>query len=82
MSSLRFVWNAAAPDERLPAESFSATWTGRVLLRGEKGYRWHAFVQGKVHLKIGDRIAFTGESDQPRWISGEAGDYGFGEQPF
>ena len=80
--AIAFVWGAAAPDERLAAESFTAKWSGRVLLRGEGKTRWHAFVQGKVEVRIDDTIVVRGEADKPAWLNGEEFDFGFGEKPF
>ena len=79
---IAFVWGKAAPDERLATGPFTAKWSGRVLLRGEGKTRWHAFVQGKVDVRIDDKVVVRGEADKPAWLSGEEFDFGFGEKPF
>ena len=79
---IAFVWDEASPDERLAAGPFNARWTGRILLRGESRTRWHAFVQGKVEVRIDDKVVVSGESEKPAWVSGEEFDLGFGEKPF
>ncbi len=78
---IAFVWNQYAPDERLAAGPFSAKWSGRILLRGEGKTRWHAFVQGKVEVRIDDKIIVRGEANKPGWVSGDEFDFGFGEKP-
>src|SRR4051794_30708505 len=40
-----FEWQGAAPDERLPASEFTATWQGRLWARGAGEYRLYAYVQ-------------------------------------
>jgi mono/diheme cytochrome c family protein len=77
-----FVWGDAAPDERLPAGTFTARWDGSLLLRIQDTYRFHAFMQGRVVWKVGGQIVLEGEADQPRWISGPEIALSFGDQPF
>ncbi|MBC8113234.1 MAG: hypothetical protein H7062_02560, partial [Candidatus Saccharimonas sp.] len=79
---IAFTWDQAAPDERLAAGPFTAKWIGRILLRGEGRTRWHAFVQGKVEVRIDDKVVVHGESEKPAWVSGDEVDLGFGEKPF
>ena len=79
---IAFMWDKAAPDERLAAGPFTAKWTGRILLRGEGTTRWHAFVQGNIEVRIDDKVVVRGESEHPAWVSGDEFDLGFGEKPF
>ena len=79
---IAFVWNQAAPDERLAAAPFNAKWSGSILLRGEGKTRFHAFVQGKVEVRIDNKVVVCGEADKPAWLSGGEFDFGFGEKPF
>ena len=79
---IAFVWDNASPDERLAAGPFRAEWSGRILLRGEGRTRWHAFVQGKVEVRIDDKVVVSGETEKPTWVSGNEVELGFGEKPF
>src|SRR5437867_12885952 len=65
-----FAWAEAAPDARLPAERFEATWRGLVLIRLEAKHRLHAFVQGDVTVELDGRRVLHGSAKQPQWISG------------
>lgn len=78
---IAFQWADALPDERLPAGKFTANWSGTLLLRSADKYRFHAFVQGKVSLKVDDHIVLEGSSDEPQWISGPETELTFGDQP-
>jgi len=77
-----FVWDKAAPDDRLRPEPFTAQWNGRILLRGEGKTRWHAFVRGRVEVRIDNKVVVRGETGKPAWVSGDEFDLGFGEKPF
>lgn len=76
-----FAWDEAAPDARLSAERFEATWRGLVLVRLEAKHRLHAFVQGDVTVELDGRRVLHGSAKQPRWISGDEFVPGFGERP-
>ncbi len=79
---IAFQWGDGPPDERLPSGSFTANWSGTLLLRSEDKYRFHAFVQGRVHLKVNGQTVVDGKSEQPQWISGAETPLKFGDQPF
>src|SRR4051812_7096947 len=68
---LAFDWATGSPDSRLPAGPFSARWSGQILLRAEGRYRWHAYLQGDLSVRINDQIVFQGQSERPQWISGD-----------
>lgn len=76
-----FAWDKAAPDARLSAERFEATWRGLVLIRLEAKHRLHAFVQGDVTVELDGRRVLHGSAKQPQWISGDEFVPGFAERP-
>ncbi len=76
-----FAWDEAAPDARLSAERFEATWRGLVLIRLEAKHRLHAFVQGEVTVELDGRRVLHGSAKQPQWISGDEFVPGFAERP-
>ncbi|HLQ44760.1 MAG TPA: PA14 domain-containing protein, partial [Planctomycetaceae bacterium] len=76
-----FAWDEAAPDSRLSAERFEATWRGLVLIRLEAKHRLHAFVQGEVTVELDGRRVLQGSAKQPQWISGDEFVPGFAERP-
>lgn len=79
---IAFVWGDAAPDDRLPSGKFTANWSGTLLLRSQDKYRVHAFVQGRVSVKVNQQVVLDGETDRPGWISGPEKDLTFGDQSF
>ena len=80
-SDVAFAWDEAAPDARLSAERFAATWRGFLLVRQEAQHRLHAFVQGEVTVELDGRRVLHGSAKQPQWISGDEFSPGFGERP-
>ncbi|MFM9962840.1 MAG: c-type cytochrome, partial [Planctomycetaceae bacterium] len=80
-SDVAFAWDEAAPDARLSAERFEATWRGLVLIRLEAKHRLHAFVQGEVTVELDGRRVLHGSAKQPQWISGDEFVPGFAERP-
>jgi len=78
---IAFDWQQGSPDLRLPSGPFQARWDGYVLLREEGKYRFHAFLQGTVVIRVNGQIVLEGNSETPAWVSGEPVDLGFGEMP-
>ncbi len=76
-----FAWDEAAPDARVSAERFEATWRGFLLVRQEAKHRLHAFVQGDVAVDLDGHRVLHGSAKQPQWISGEEFVPGFAERP-
>jgi len=76
-----FAWDEAAPDARVSAERFEATWRGFLLVRQEAQHRLHAFVQGDVSVELDGRRVLRGSAKQPQWISGDQFASAFGERP-
>jgi len=68
-------------DERLPPGPLQVEWTGQILLRTEEKYRFHAFVQGAVSVRIGDQEVLTASTNTPQWVSGPEMALRFGEYP-
>lgn len=79
---ISFPWGAASPDPRLPSGPFKAQWSGTLLLRTAGKYQFHAFLQGKVSLKVNGQEVLQGQADAPRWIGGSETALTFGDQPF
>lgn len=78
---LAFNWQDGSPDLRLPPGPFRARWTGKILLRSEGTYRWHAYVQGHLSVRIGESVVLDGDAPSPQWLSGENVELPFGEFP-
>jgi len=76
---IAFNWQNSTPDRRLPAGPFQAVWTGRLLLQEPAKYQFHAYVQGRVAVRLDDREVLSGESEEPVWISGPELEWDFGE---
>jgi mono/diheme cytochrome c family protein len=79
---IAFRWDQASPDERLPAGKFTADWSGTLLLRSEETYQFHAYMQGRVQLKVNGLVVLDVQSDSPQWLSGPPVKLSFGDQPF
>ena len=77
---IAFDWGRATPDQRLPIGSFAARWNGRLLVRQPGRYRLHAFLCGKVRVRLDGREVFQADADKPAWRSGAAFDMVFGER--
>lgn len=59
---LSFRWGDAAPDPRLQAGPFTATWHGRLNVDASGDYRFYVFGAGEVELRIGGRGALAKQS--------------------
>ncbi|HEY2893318.1 MAG TPA: PA14 domain-containing protein, partial [Pirellulales bacterium] len=59
-----FDWQEAAPDPRLPAAPFSATWRGRLWAKGSGVYRIACYVQGQAEVKLAGKAVVSGRADQ------------------
>lgn len=78
---LSFAWGAEAPDVRLPAGPFRAHWAGQILVRSEGELQFHAWLQGKLTLRVRDEVVLQAESATPQWVSGPKLPFRFGEWP-
>lgn len=79
---IAFQWGPSSPDSRLPTGKFTANWVGTLLLRSAEMYQFHAFVQGRISLKVKGQILLEGDAKTARWFSGPATALSFGDQPF
>ena len=77
---ISFDWGPSAADQRLSTGKFSARWNGQLLVRQPGRYRLHAFIRGKISVRIGDREVLRAEADKPGWHSGAAFELAFGEK--
>jgi mono/diheme cytochrome c family protein len=68
---VQFDWGAHSPDARLPAGSFSATWTGKLLIRAEGKHAFHLYLNGEATIKLNGKTVVSGRRDTPGWIAGE-----------
>ena len=66
--TVSFDWADAAPDPRLPAGQFAATWRGRLWTQSSGTHRLAVFVQGQVSLKLDGKEVITGTAAEPRWL--------------
>jgi len=78
---IAFVWGADVPDQRLRPGDFTANWNGRLLVKNDTTYRFHAFVQGDVKVTLGGRDVLSGSLQEPGWINGEPVEFEFGFHP-
>lgn len=78
---LAFAWGSAPPDSRLPAGPFRARWSGELLVRSEGELQFHAWLQGKVTIRVRDEVVLQAESQTPQWVSGPRLHFRFGEWP-
>lgn len=68
---ISFAWRDDSPDRRIGTGKFEANWKGRVLLRAAGEYRFRAFVQGKVTVKLDGQEVLSGTANKPAWLTGE-----------
>ncbi len=68
---VQFDWGAHSPDVRLPAGSFSATWTGKLLIRSEGKHAFHLYLNGETTVKLNGKSVVSGRRDTPGWVAGE-----------
>ncbi|MFO0919378.1 MAG: hypothetical protein U0872_13835 [Planctomycetaceae bacterium] len=79
---IAFDWSdGGSPDVRLPDGPFRVRWSGQILLRAEGTYRWHAYLQGRLSVRINGSTVLTGRTEQAQWISGDEIALSFGEFP-
>lgn len=76
-----FVWEDDSPDPRLPQGLFQVDWEGSLLVREPGEYRFSAFLQGRVTVRVGDRVLLSGERGTAGWLTGEPQSLEFGELP-
>ncbi|MAT14038.1 MAG: hypothetical protein CMJ46_02065 [Planctomyces sp.] len=79
---IQFDWGTQSPDDRLPADGFEVDWTSLILVRQDSPLTFHAYVAGKVEVKVDGETVLSGSSDEPAWISGDAHELSLGEQEF
>ncbi|MBI3864671.1 MAG: c-type cytochrome, partial [Planctomycetia bacterium] len=68
---VQFDWGADSPDVRLPAGPFSATWTGKLLIRTDGRHAYHLYLNGEATIKLNGKTVVSGRRDTPGWIAGE-----------
>lgn len=78
---ISFSWNQERPDIRLPSGPFSAEWSGYFLMKAPGEYRFHAYLEGEVEVRLDDRIVLQGKSDEPQWLTGDQHEFSFGDFP-
>jgi mono/diheme cytochrome c family protein/glucose/arabinose dehydrogenase len=78
---IAFNWKDRSPDPMLPAEPFTATWTGQLLIREDVTFRFHAHATGKVRVTVGESKVLESAADARGWISGPETKLEFGLQP-
>ncbi len=77
---VQFVWGTHSPDQRLPPGSFSARWTGKLLIRTEGKHAFHLYLGGEAKVTLGGTTVVSGRRDEPGWVHGELMAVEFGEQ--
>ncbi len=66
--TIAFDWQDAAPDLRIPAGEFSATWRGRLWTQSPGVHRLAVYVHGQVSLKLDGKEVIAGDAAQPQWL--------------
>src|SRR5262245_13529744 len=69
--TVAFDGQDAAPDPRLTAGEFAATWRGRLWAQLPGTYRLLCYVQGAVEVKWAGKVVVTGQSDQAGWVTSQ-----------
>jgi cytochrome c553 len=81
--ALAFDWAAAAPDPRLPAGNFSATWRGRLWTQVPGRYELAVYAGGgKVSLRLAGKEVLTEDAAAAGWIRTEPLELEFGRHEF
>src|SRR6185295_9225551 len=75
---LAFDWQDAAPDPRLPAGEFNATWRGRLWTQSRGTYRLYCYAQGQIDLKLAGQSVLSDKAEQPGWIVSQPLELEFG----
>ncbi len=77
--SLAFDWESAAPDSRLPAGNFTATWRGRLWTQAPGRYQLAVYTGGgSVSLRLAGKEVLTGDAAAAGWIRTEPLELEFG----
>ncbi len=69
---LAFRWGEAAPDPRLAAGEFRATWQGSLSVESAGEYRFYLFGSGEVELKVAGRPAVARQTLNNGWAESPA----------
>ncbi|MCH8830774.1 MAG: c-type cytochrome, partial [Planctomycetes bacterium] len=79
-ADVSFDWRSASPDPRLSTAPFTAEWTGKLLIKKNDRYTFHAFVDGSCTLEIDGKEILKGQTRSPKWISGKPAKLRSGER--
>lgn len=79
---IAFSWGSAAPDPRLSAGPFSASWSAIQLVRKNASYQYAIFLEGKAELSIDGKTVLKVTADQPGWFESDPVELRFGEHEF
>lgn len=67
-----FHWGEQAPDPRLAAGAFQASWQGQLLVTTRGEYRFFLFGNGEVELKVGGRSVIARQTVRNAWLTSAA----------
>ncbi len=60
------VWGRGAPDPRVPADGFTANWSGLLLIQAPGGHQFFVRADGPVTLKVAGQVVLEGNGDAAR----------------
>jgi len=81
IEGLSHVWNDPAPDARMQAGPFQATFTGRLWIQAPGVYKFRMFAAGSVKLSINNKQLVDERLAAPGWIAVEPIELPFGFHP-
>lgn len=79
--NIQLKWKNQSPDQRLTADSFSATWHGMLLIQDDADFRFHAFLQGDIEMTVNGASVLQASHTKPEWVSSKSVPLVFGETP-
>ncbi|MCA8998841.1 MAG: c-type cytochrome, partial [Planctomycetaceae bacterium] len=78
-TDLMFDWTDGAPAVTVGPD-FQGRWTGQILIRSQKPYRFSSELLGHVTVQIGEQTVFDGRAVEPTYVTGEPVDVPLGFQ--
>lgn len=68
---IAFNWGTSAPHPAIPAEGWSVTWSGLLLVRTVTPYQFSSQVNGQLSVEVGGQVVLKGDTAESTWITGD-----------
>jgi len=81
VEGLSHDWSNRAPDARMQAGPFQATFTGRLWIQAPGVYKFRLFAAGGIKLSVNDQQLVDERLAEPGWIAAEPIELPFGFHP-